>query len=374
MTARRDDAPETRPDDAPETRPDDSPATTLDGRLTAALDRAHRAMGPAGAAADDLHRHLAASSAGGKAFRARLLLATFDACVAADPGPEPEADRSRALDLAAALELFQTSALIHDDVLDGSDTRRGRPAAHRAFEAEHRHGGFTGDAKDYGRAGAILAGDAGLIAALATAGADRVGPRAAALFVEMALVVTAGQHLDMRVAVEPWGDADQLEAGIMRVMLSKTASYTAEMPLAMGAAAAGADGATIDALRAAGRPLGVAFQLRDDLLGVLGSPEETGKPVGDDLREGKRTLAVHHVVAHGTESERAALLAVLGRHDASDDQIAAAVQALRDAGAVDAVEARIEALAGEAREALVAALAHPEGVLAMVDAATRRRT
>ncbi|SEI89519.1 polyprenyl synthetase family protein [Demequina mangrovi] len=340
--------------------------TLISDSTAALLAWAGRAMAPGGEAASELAAQLAASSEGGKAFRGRLILATFDACGGSD--------REAAAGAAGALELFQTAALLHDDVLDDSDTRRGRPAAHRAFEARHREAGWPGDPAAYGRAGAILAGDVALVAALrgATLAARRAGDVVGDLFDEMAALVTAGQHLDMRVAAAPWADLASLEHDITAVMRAKTASYTAEFPLALGAATAGAPAATIEALRAAGLPLGYAFQLRDDVLGLTGSPEVTGKPVGDDLREGKRTLLVWHVLAHGSLTERDAVLGVLGEQDASHDDLETAIAAVVSSGAIAAAEERIARHASEAREALVAALDDPEPVLALVDAAVHR--
>ncbi|WP_169747719.1 polyprenyl synthetase family protein [Demequina subtropica] len=345
--------------------PTDARAVIAD-RTAELLAWAAAAMAPGLEAAHELAAQLAASSAGGKAFRGRLLLAAFEA---AEGG-----DRLPAEQLAGALELFQTAALLHDDVLDGSDTRRGRPAAHRAFEALHRAAGWPGDAAAYGRAGAILAGDVALVAAMrgAAVAARRAGDTVADLFDEMAALVTAGQHLDMRVAAAPWTDLDSLEHDIRAVMRAKTASYTAEFPLALGAAAAGASPATVNALRTAGLPLGVAFQLRDDVLGLTGSPETTGKPVGDDLREGKRTLLVWHALAHGDPAERKAVHAVLGDPAATAEATSAAIAAIESSGALAAAEREIAAQAGHAREALNAALDRPGPVLALVDAAVDR--
>ncbi|WP_062529197.1 polyprenyl synthetase family protein [Demequina rhizosphaerae] len=344
----------------------DDPRPEIADRTARLLAWAAAAMAPAGVAADDIAARLAASSEGGKAFRGRLLLAAFDGCSGSD--------REAALGLAAALELFQTAALLHDDVLDGSDTRRGRPAAHKVFEAQHREAGWHGDPAAYGRSGAILAGDVALVAAQrgASVAARRVGDRVADLFDEMAALVTAGQHLDMRVAVSPVDALAGLDDDIRTIMRAKTASYTAEFPLALGAAAAGASATTVAALRDAGLPLGAAFQLRDDVLGLTGAPERTGKPVGDDLREGKRTLLVWHAVTHGDDAQRAAVLAVLGRADAGDEEIRRAIDAIREAGAIDAVEEQIGWHAAEARAALSAALPDPAPVLGLVDAAVDR--
>lgn len=348
------------------TSPASDPRLEIHERVLTVLAGLREDMAPALVAAEDLHGRLVESSAGGKAFRARLLLAAFEACGGHD--------RDAALDLAAALELFQTAALIHDDVLDGSDTRRGRPSAHRAFEADHAALALAGSGEDYGRAAAILAGDVALVAAqhAATAASARVGPRASDLFARMAALVTAGQHLDMRVAVTPVDSLDALEGLIRAVMRSKTASYTAEYPLALGAAAAQADDATVDALARAGVPLGIAFQLRDDVLGLTGSAADTGKPVGDDIREGKRTLLVWHALAHGDADQRGAVLDALGRKDADAPTVAAAITAMEASGAFTRVEEEISTLAAQAREALVAAAAHPDGLLALVDAAARR--
>ncbi|WP_062295411.1 polyprenyl synthetase family protein [Demequina maris] len=344
----------------------EDPRPEIADRTARLLAWATASMAPAGVAAADIADRLAASSEGGKAFRGRLLLAAFDGCGGSD--------REAALELAAALELFQTAALLHDDVLDGSDTRRGRPAAHKVFEAQHRDAGWHGDAAAYGRAGAILAGDVALVAAQrgATLAARRVGDVVADLFDEMAALVTAGQHLDMRVAVSPVDALPGLERDIRTIMRSKTASYTAEFPLALGAAAAGASAATVSSLREAGLPLGAAFQLRDDVLGLTGTPERTGKPVGDDLREGKRTLLVWHAVTAGDDAQRAAVLGVLGRADASADEIRAAIDAITASGALAAVEEQIAREAARARDALGAALPDASSVLALVDAAVDR--
>lgn len=337
----------------------------IDARVLAILDWVGAVAEPAGAAAVEIQEHLALASRGGKSFRGRLVVAA----AAAFGGGHHEA----ILDTAAALELFQTAALIHDDVLDASDTRRGRPATHRAFEATHRARAGVGDPEAFGRAGAILTGDIALIAALhaAATASRRADPRVESLFAEMAVLVTAGQHLDMREATVPL-DPATLATSVERVMRSKTASYTAEMPLALGAALAGADDASITAVRAAGIPLGIAFQLRDDLLGVVGAPGLTGKPVGDDLREGKRTLVIAHLLEHGSSAARERVLAVLGDATASEAAVADAIDSLRTSGAIEAVELRIASTAETARALLSSALPDPEPVLELVDAAVSR--
>ncbi|WP_159449637.1 polyprenyl synthetase family protein [Demequina sp. NBRC 110057] len=288
-------------------------------------------------------------SEGGKRLRALLLLASH----AAHGGDSPDAATS----LAAGLELFQTAALLHDDVLDGSDTRRGGPSAHREIEAFHAARGWHGASRDFGAAGAILAGDLALMAcqrAVGAAGAARAERAVVltAMFAEMADLVTAGQYADMRAAAQPLDALAGQEAAIRAVMRAKTASYSAEFPLALGAAVAGADAATIETMRAAGRDLGIAFQLRDDVLGLVGAPSLTGKPAGDDVREGKRTLLVWHAWLYGADACRDTVTRAFGRRDASDDEVAAAVAAIVSTGALDAVEREIAALTRQARESL----------------------
>ncbi len=288
-------------------------------------------------------------AAGGKRLRALLLLASHRA----HGGEAGDA----AVALAAALELFQTAALLHDDVLDDSDTRRGGPAAHRMIESLHRSRGWAGPADDFGAAGAVLSGDLALMACqravgAACAQADVDPALLSGLFSDMADLVTAGQYADMRAAAQPLEHLADQEDEIVAVMRAKTASYSAEYPLALGAAVAGANPDAVEAMRAIGRRLGVAFQLRDDVLGLVGAPATTGKPAGDDLREGKRTILVWHAWRHGDEDTRAAIAAVMGDRDASDAAVERGVAAVVATGATTAVEARIAALTDEARRLL----------------------
>lgn len=286
---------------------------------------------------------------GGKRLRALLLLASHHI--------HGGLQENAAVQLAAALEMFQTAALVHDDVLDGSDTRRGGPAAHRMIGALHSRQAWHGESDAFGEAGAVLAGDVALMACQRAVGrACALVPDQAAhvsdLFADMTDLVTAGQYADMRAAAQPLEAIDGQEDEIRAVMRAKTASYTAEYPLVLGAALAGASAPHVEAMRAAGRDLGVAFQLRDDVLGLVGQPETTGKPAGDDLREGKRTMLVWHAWRHGEESVRAHLRSVLGDRDATEDALAAATRAIVATGAIAAVDKEIEDLAARAREIL----------------------
>ncbi|WP_062212417.1 polyprenyl synthetase family protein [Demequina oxidasica] len=335
-------------------------ARAVDDRVTAILAKTSGAIVPAGVAASEITDQISASSTGGKRLRAQLIAASHDA----HRGNQLEA----AIGVGAAVELFQTAALLHDDVLDDSDTRRGRPAAHRVLADLHRRQDWLGSADDFGAAAGILAGDLTLMAAH-RALFDAVQPlssresvAATALFADMAELVTVGQYLDMRVAAQPLATLGDQESAIRDVMRAKTASYSAEFPLALGAACAGASAESITAIRAIGVPLGIAFQLRDDVLGLTGSPAVTGKPAGDDIREGKRTMLVWRAWQVTDASGRARLKATLGRRDASDEEVAQTVAIIAATDAVDLVEQEIASLASNAATQLAALELDPRGV------------
>ncbi len=307
--------------------------------ILATLGSITAAMVPVGAASHDLTRTIANVAEGGKRLRSILTLASHHA----HGGASPHA----AIALGAALELFHTGALLHDDILDDSDTRRGKPSAHRRFAAHHKDKGWEGDPLTFGNAGAILAGDVALMAAtraLHTATSLLSGPareQTADLFHDAIDVVIAGQYLDMQLAAQPIDALDHQEADIRTTIRAKTAAYTCEAPLSLGAASAGATSAAIDGIKEAGVYLGLAFQLRDDILGITGDPSVTGKPSGDDIREGKRTLLVWHAWGRAKQSQRSTLKKALGVRMASDSDVAAAVEVIRRVGALDAVEEEI---------------------------------
>ena len=253
---------------------------------------------------------------------------------------------------AASLELLHGCALIHDDVMDGSGTRRGRPSVHAGFAELHARGGFTGDPRVFGTAAAIVVGDLLLSWADAMfAGAgfdDAAGRRARAVYDDMRQQVMAGQYLDVLVQARGNFSADDA----LRVAKYKTSKYTVEGPLQFGAAAAGASPDVVDAIAAYGMPLGEAFQLRDDVLGIFGDPGRTGKPSGDDLREGKRTMLVALAMDAADEAQAAALRDGLGDRSLDDAGVAAICDVLVATGALDQVEARITERTAQARAAL----------------------
>ncbi len=272
-------------------------------------------------------------------------------------------DRAVEARVGAALELFQAAALIHDDVMDGSDTRRGMPAAHRRFGDLHAGSGWRGSCERFGEAAAILAGDLCLAwsdEAFAGCGADVERLTSARLvFDRMRTQLMAGQYLDVHEQASggtPGAEehGDDVERAL-RVLRWKSAKYTVEHPLLIGAALAGAGPEHREALSAYGLPLGEAFQLRDDVLGVFGDPSVTGKPTGDDLREGKRTMLVALAVRHGDAEDLALLEHSLGAPDLDEDGVAALQDLVRRTGALDAVETLIDDLVRRSRAALAQA-------------------
>jgi geranylgeranyl diphosphate synthase type I len=217
-----------------------------------------------------------------------------------------------AMRAAAALEFLQACALIHDDVMDGSDTRRGQPAAHRRFAGVHRGAEWLGSPEAFGVGAAILLGDLCLSWAdeilLTTPLPHEALIRGKAVYDEMRTELMAGQYLDLLEQARGGGSVDRA----LTVVRYKSAKYTIERPLHLGAALAGAGPDVVDAYSGYGLPLGEAFQLRDDILGVFGDPQETGKPAGDDLREGKRTVLVAIAVERSSPTQAAAIRRYLG--------------------------------------------------------------
>lgn len=260
-----------------------------------------------------------------------------------DAEPDHPGRSERAvIDAGAAFELLQAFALIHDDIMDDSATRRGRPTVHVRQADRLGEAGWRGEPRRFGEGVAILVGDLG------HAYADRlmtgVGPAARNVWDELRIELNLGQYLDLRSAAA--GDLDHDTAD--RVSTFKSALYTIVRPLQLGASLDGpADPAMLDRLERYGRPLGRAFQLKDDLLGVLGDASVIGKPVGDDLREGKPTeLAA--LAAERASGPQRAVLGGIGRRDLSGDDVAAIVEVFRATGAVADISATIDDLVDDA--------------------------
>jgi geranylgeranyl diphosphate synthase type I len=257
---------------------------------------------------------------------------------------------------AAALELLQASALIHDDVMDASDTRRGRPAVHRQFAARHAAAGLPGSADQFGAGAAILIGDALLAWTDELYHHSGFDPgvlcRGQPAFDAMRTEVAAGQYLDL---VSQFS-RDPSVAAALRVTTYKTAKYTIERPLQLGAALAAGAGPDASAIAAActgyGIPLGIAFQLRDDVLGVFGDPARTGKPVTGDISEGKRTVLVAIARERADPGQARLLDRCLGDRSLTEADAAEVKAVITGTGAMAECESLIAASVKEAVAAL----------------------
>jgi geranylgeranyl diphosphate synthase type I len=285
---------------------------------------------------------------GGKRLRACLLWWGWRAVGGADRGPQVRA----VLSAAGALELLQTCALVHDDIMDESPLRRGRPAVHMRYAREHERCGLSGDAGRYGRSMAILAGDLALAWAddlfEQAAWDEATGRRVRPIWRAMRTEMVAGQHLDLYAQAA----GDRMAATALRIAYLKSALYSVERPLQLGAAAATAETSRITALRAVGRPAGLAFQLRDDLSDVFGDPADTGKPTGSDVREGKSSylISLALIAADRRADQDAARLlrASLGDGALPEERLEHLREVLVGLGVRAAVERRIERLTGVA--------------------------
>ena len=309
------------------------PGAKIDAHLQATLDGYRRdwaAFDPMLADTVDLLSTLVL--AGGKRVRPAMAYWGF---VGAGGDPDDQA----IVEIGAALELLQAFALFHDDVMDGSPTRRGNPTAHIAAEAEHRSNGWSGEPRRYGEAVAILAGDVSLV--LSDVLLAGVGPDVRRLWNDLRVEVNLGQFLD--VVGTARGDVALQTAE--RIVEYKTARYTIVRPLQMGAAAAGSTDLE-QPLADFGTPLGIAFQLKDDLLGVFGETAVTGKPVGDDLREAKPTPLLARA-RNAASPEQRILLDQIGP-DLTDDQINEIQTVLHETGAVVEIETQIDTLTADA--------------------------
>lgn len=285
---------------------------------------------------------------GGKRFRATFAFWGWHGVTeAADPALLSSPDAlAEITGVASAIEVFHAAALVHDDIIDNSDTRRGEPALHRRFEALAAEGGWDGEHREFGIGSAILFGDMLLCWSdeLLNETVDSLADRAAARAVRteysgMRTDVTAGQYLDVLEESAWRGHSDEeLIERARRILTYKSAKYSVEVPLALGAHTAGAGAAQLEALRAYGLAVGMAFQLRDDVLGVFGDASVTGKPSGDDLREGKRTLLVALTRRELGGAARDAFDAQVGDPGLTEAQIARLQETMRRTGAVEAVE------------------------------------
>jgi geranylgeranyl diphosphate synthase type I len=309
-----------------------------------------RWAGAAAPLAEPLGALAAFVAAGGKRLRPAF-------CYWAYRGAGGEAASPSVVDACAALELLHAFALVHDDVMDGSLRRRGAPAVHVGFEELHARRGWRGEGRRFGEGMAVLVGD------LAITYADQLLVGApidvTSVFGELKLEMVIGQCLDLLGSAQGRLDVDEAR----QVALLKTAKYSVERPLHLGGALAGRLHELAGPLSAFGLPLGEAFQLRDDLLGAFGDAGVTGKPVGEDFREGKPTVLL--AVARRRAAERGDAAALAAFDEVGSPELDAAGarrvgEAVERTGARAAVEAMVEDLVGRACAALEAAPLRPE--------------
>jgi geranylgeranyl diphosphate synthase type I len=317
--------------------------------LSAFIDEKQAQLASLGADLGPLFDTARQAVAGGKRLRPAFAYWGWRAAggSASDSGP--------IITAAAAIELVHASALVHDDVMDGSATRRGRLAAQHEFSSLLRSGVSKQQADRFGFSAAILLGD--LLLSWSDELLGRSGFRTNALargrvyFDRLRCEVVAGQYLD--VLAQTSGRSSAADA--MRVVRYKSAKYTVERPLQFGAALGKADKSLLATLSSYGVPLGEAFQLRDDVLGVFGQSTLTGKPTGDDIREGKRTLLIARALDKSSRAQRDVLNFHLGRPDLDEEGVAAVQEVLRDTNAASDVETVISELKAAALAALAAA-------------------
>ena len=320
--------------------------------------------------ARELAERILSFTLGGKRLRSTLAWWGWLAGGGPTRGPEAHA----ALRAASAIEVLQTFALIHDDVMDSAPTRRGAPSVHAAHTADHRSLSHRGDPERYGESMAVLTGDLALAWAddLLHEALDDLPTRSGAhrVWRDMRTEVMVGQYLDLRSQAR----AERSVRTALRTDRFKTASYTVERPLHLGAVMAGAPPTTVSALRDYGVDVGVAFQLRDDLMDLYGDPSHTGKAPGEDLEQGKNTMLLAVGIDLAREHDDTAALALLERvGDEPVDTIEVA-RVLERLGARDLVRRRCRALAdrGTAHIALLDLdPAVRDGLLGFADIAAR---
>ena len=271
-------------------------------------------------------------------------------------GAGGDADDPRIIDAGVSLEFFQAAALIHDDILDRSDTRRGQRSVHKGFEKLHQDQRWAQDGAHFGVSAAILAGDLALGLSeevfSTTADATAFASPAREAFNAMRFEVMAGQYLDIVAEANIPDNPETALEQARTVLQYKSAHYSAVWPFEIGGILAGADETTLKAYREFSLPLGLAFQLGDDLLGVFGDPELTGKPSGDDLIEGKRTELVAHALKNLDQTKANMLSSFLMQPEDSPHTVEEIQDLVEISGAKTTVEQEIERLGEQTYAAL----------------------
>ena len=282
----------------------------------------------------------------GKRIRPALLYYTYRAC----GGVLDE----QVMPMAMAVELLHTYLLIHDDIMDHADVRRGGPAAHVMYADLHRSRGWQGDSEHFGESVGILLGDLAQTYSLELYSSVELAPEVAAEFRQqfslMCQEVVLGQYLEMTA-----GYRDNLEEDeLLRVLRMKSGRYSVERPVQLGYLLARAPEATRQALTVYGLKMGEAFQLQDDLLGMFGDAKTVGKPVGADLVEGKFTLLIHHALRHLSGEDRVALERALGNADLEPAEVLRVQRLIEVSGARQRVQEMVEERLRQAHESLEA--------------------
>ncbi|WP_369804455.1 polyprenyl synthetase family protein [Canibacter zhuwentaonis] len=330
-------------------------AKLVQQRINTFVASQRTALEPLGADTDLLLQRASDFMRGGKRFRAYATVLGYQTTAPLNFTQPLDDATARVITAASALEVFHAAALIHDDVIDRSETRRGAASAHASMAQHHQDRGWRGSASHFGTTAAILLGDllqswADMLmqeatAELPTATAQRTHAR----FNRMRTEIVLGQYLD--VLEEQYPEFSPKDAQLQRatrVLLYKSAKYTVAEPLLIGAALANASEKTMADLSGYGIPAGMAFQLRDDILGVFGDSERTGKPAGDDLIEGKRTVLATLARERLIGRELQFFDEVFGSRDINEQTVEMLRQLIKQTGAVAEVERIIESSVAKA--------------------------
>ncbi|MDQ4149933.1 MAG: polyprenyl synthetase family protein [Actinomycetota bacterium] len=289
---------------------------------------------------------------GGRRIRPLLCCLGY-AAVGGEGGPED----GRIIKAAASLELLHTFALVHDDVMDDGSKRRGQATTHRRAAEERKSGGYP-DAERYGISVAVLTGNLALVISdtlIAESGFDPAAILSAATPLgNMRMDAVAGQYLDLKHSGAASAD-EEIAATIGRL---KTSSYSISGPLQIGATLGGGTDRAKQTLGDFAEPLGDAFQLADDLIGLLGDPDRTGKDSENDLRQGRPTSLIVRAMGLAAGEDRETIKRVWGNPESSEDDVAALRDAVARSGAPASITASIRQLVSEAKMALAGGAKH----------------
>lgn len=290
----------------------------------------------------------------GKRLRAAYI---YFGCLAA--GGE---DKKNILDLCASIELIHSYFLIHDDIMDQDAVRRGMMTMHACYEQIHKKLYKNGDSAHFGESMAIIGGDMasafGYDILAKSKLPDKIKIKILNKINSLIIDTTAGQFLDIKLEV----GSNVNRHDIMTVLKYKTAKYTIEGPLHIGAIAADKNvKKNLKIFSDYAIPLGVAFQIRDDILGIFGSEEKLGKPVGSDMRENKRTILVYKAFERANGAQKKILKNCLGNNKLTKNQINDFRQVIVDTGSLDYAQKEANKLLAEALDVIKKANLAKEG-------------